>query len=400
MMTKKRNAHKIDHNQSRPLKNRSTETSNDKKSKPKRDPFFNSFKKKETRQSKAPKAKRKVYRRTKRLRPCTLRTIFLLPILILLLERYFGRLLKVEHFADFYYDQSGIEPWKIDSFFRDRVGIPPDIFNLTSPLHQQINQCPRDLRKITSSSNNHRFQYMRSRKIPLIIHQSSKSNCLTMNFHKAAMKWAGLRGWSFFFHDENAVDNLLQSSFPEFPHLKHVAQNCVISHSTKNNLWKYLVLWSYGGVVASLNSYPEKFHASTIERSDDGFFMLDPAKGVLRTSLMAVSPRHPLMYYAIQQSLANILKAKNIGAMDNSMVTGYGALNQALFSFRGLEDQGNNSVNEGKIGNIEGRSIRVVSAADDYATPVYISDRSRVSLLSDLLLSSRPSNNLMSLQTC
>lgn len=346
-------------------------------SKRNRDDFFKRFQRK-TRVQK-PKAKKRIYRRTIRLRPCARRAIFLVPVGILLIERYLGILLKLDHFTDFYYEQSGLEPWSIDHVLSDRLGTPPDLRNLTSLSEMK---CSHDLRKM-SSLNKPRSYYMQSRKIPAIVHQTAESPCLTLNFHRAAKKWAAFRHWSYYFHDDDAMDRLLQSSFPEFPHLKLVVENCVVLPSVKLDLWRFLVLWVYGGVIPDINSYPENFNSATIEANDDGFFLLDPETNMLSTSLMAVSPRHPLMYYAIQHSLGNILRVEDVGSIDSSVTTGPGALEQAFISFKGLDhqkktDSGDSpAIIQGDIKGCLGRSIRVAGTENDYFVQIFISDQGK-----------------------
>jgi hypothetical protein len=103
---------------------------------------------------------------------------------------------------------------------------------------------------------------------------------------------------------------------------------------------------------------------------------------MLSTSLMAVSPRHPLMYYAIQHSLGNILHVEDIASIDSSLTTGPGALKQAFISFKGLDEQKTDSedspaIVQGDTKGCLGRSIRVASTEDDYFVQIFISDQGK-----------------------
>merc|ERR1711935_1172617 len=49
------------------------------------------------------------------------------------------------------------------------------------------------------------------------------------------------------------------------------------------------------------------FTPTTIDKYDDGFLLIDSDTQMLSTKLMAVSPRHPVMYYAVHNILLNIL---------------------------------------------------------------------------------------------
>ena len=182
------------------------------------------------------------YRRTKRLRPCVFHLIFLVSLGIILLERYLGSLFKLEDFKHAYYDHLGIDPWQAETPARARVSTVRPILELTAP--SEISSCGMKLRWI-DNVHNPKSHSTRYRKIPMVVHQTSQSRCLTRNFERAARQWATLPGWSYYFHDDSAVDNLLESDFPEFPHLKLVLSRCLDSHSARLDLWRYLVLWEY-----------------------------------------------------------------------------------------------------------------------------------------------------------
>jgi Glycosyltransferase sugar-binding region containing DXD motif len=169
-------------------------------------------------------------------------------------------------------------------------------------------------------------------RIPRIVHQTSKSRCVTKIVATAANSWK-LEGWSYYFHDDEAVMRLLQHEFSEFPHLSMVASQCMRHGTLKADLWRYLVLWVYGGVYADIDSSPANFDRSTLEDTDDAFFVVEQYH-LLSQWFMATSPRHPLMYYAIQQCLTNLLAVPDTGAVSAAMVTGPHALHLAYIQFR------------------------------------------------------------------
>ncbi len=84
------------------------------------------------------------------------------------------------------------------------------------------------------------------RQIPKIIHMTSKSRCMTQKVKANILKWR-LPGYSIYFHDDAAVNRLLEKYFPAFPHLQMIKE-CSISGAAKADIWRYLVLWEYGGV--------------------------------------------------------------------------------------------------------------------------------------------------------
>jgi len=172
-----------------------------------------------------------------------------------------------------------------------------------------------------------------TRKIPKLIHQTSKSRCLTTRFAKATEKWVHLdESWSYYFHDDEAVERLLLQAFPEFPHLEMVARNCLEHGTLQADLWRYLVLWVYGGVYADIDAVPAKFNTSLLATTD-ALFVVEQYH-LLSQWFMAVSPRHPLMYYAVQISLLNLLDADDTGRIAAPMTTGPHALHTAYRMFR------------------------------------------------------------------
>ena len=212
--------------------------------------------------------------------------------------------------------------------------------------------------------------YDESSRIPKIIHQTSRSRCMTPTFYNATKSWE-LEGWSYHFHDDDAVDRLLATDFPEFPHLRMIVDNCLTSGTLKADLWRYVVLWVYGGLYADIDSIPNSFTARTIDPGDDGFFVVEQYH-ILSQYFMAVSPRHPLMYYAIHHSLVNLLQAADTGKQNAALVTGPHALHQAYISFRGdvgvrvdPRRTGYKPVWKGKFLGTQNRSVTVVGIGEN-----------------------------------
>ena len=153
----------------------------------------------------------------------------------------------------------------------------------------------------------------------MIVHQTAKTRCMTRHFFRATFQWVFRPYWSFYFHDDAAVDRLLQTPFPEFPHLHQVARSCLTSRASRIALWRLVVLWCYGGLHVDLNTFPTaNFTSATIQAGDEGiFFWETPESGneqILSTKVVAVAPYHPLLYYAIQEYLARVLHGGSNGA--------------------------------------------------------------------------------------
>ena len=217
------------------------------------------------------------------------------------------------------------------------------------------------------------------RKIPKIIHMTSKSRCLTQGFADNVRKWH-FSDHSFYFHDDEAVDRLLmQRYWSDFPHIP-LAMKCLRSGAAKADLWRYLVLWEYGGIYTDLDNKPGKDffiqpnNTSTsdsnagrngatslvIQDDDDAFFVVEEL-GVLSQYFLATSPKHPLMYLAVQNTLSRLLEVPHVGNQVIPQVTGPGALKMAFKYFMGTPDTPQNGrVRQGKYVGVGNREVTVV----------------------------------------
>ena len=211
----------------------------------------------------------------------------------------------------------------------------------------------------------------RRRKIPKIVHMTSKSRCLTQGFVDNVRKWH-FSDHSFYFHDDDAVDRLLlERQWSDFPHIP-LAMKCLRSGAAKADLWRYLVLWEYGGIYTDLDNKPGKdfFVNNTnsdintpslvIQDDDDAFFVVEEL-GVLSQYFMAASPKHPLMYLAVQNTLSRLLEVPHVGNQVIPQVTGPGALKMAFKYFMRTPDTTENGrVRQGKYVGVGNRQVTVV----------------------------------------
>jgi hypothetical protein len=319
------------------------------------------------------KRKRMVYRRTMILRPWVFPTLFLVPLAIIALEYLVGKIISLDDVKDVYYQQLGIDQWDVHPPMKSAVS-PPSILNIT---HSSRLECPSGLRPMLNvhQPNSHSVE---SRHIPMIVHQHAESRCLTRNFHRATVQWA-FRKWSYYFHDDTAVDRLFAVDYPEFPLLKSVSAKCIRRHQTRVELWSLLNLWVYGGLYVNLNLYPSKFNSTSVLPSDDGFFLSDPNTGMLSTKLMAVSPGHPVMFLAIQRMLEYIVDFDPNGSNNGSNMTGVFALDQALHDLQRSSQTRQVGVDSDHRGVLHcgfGRSIRIAGSlneTDEFVSYVFVS---------------------------
>jgi len=183
---------------------------------------------------------------------------------------------------------------------------------------------------------NCRQQHADDRKIPKLFHQTSRSRCLTPLFYNLSSRWQEslTQDYCFFFHDENAFMKLLKKDWKEFKLLRQVFK-CAeeATAAVAADLWRYLILWEYGGIYADLDSAPNSnFHPSVLD-GHQAFFVVDK-HDMMSEYFIAVSPKHPIIYYTLHHALQNILTVRDTGAAFPGRTTGPHSLLAGFRSFR------------------------------------------------------------------
>ena len=133
------------------------------------------------------------------------------------------------------------------------------------PLHEltqsSISRCHDDLiylsNRILESGTNRTLSTQQSKEpkassriIPKIVHMTSKSRCFAPNFVENIQTWE-FPDHELYIHDDDAVERLLSKQWASFPHIT-VARKCLRSGAGLADLWRYLVLWEYGGIYTGV----------------------------------------------------------------------------------------------------------------------------------------------------
>jgi len=228
-------------------------------------------------------------------------------------------------------DLSPLRSKNLQNNLQSTIVRPVDLDQVTK--EEEEKQCPAEQSQI----ENKHLQDYGDNKIPRIVHQTSKSRCVTNNMFHVMQSWHLGDDWAYYFHSDEAMDRLFQMSWPEFPHLSTIIP-CLNGKGTlKADLWRYLVLWEYGGIYADIDTKPNLLNATTITSKDDGFFVVEQYH-MLSQYFMAVSPRHPIMFYTIHHVLSVLLDANDVGTLYAPQVTGPHALNKGFQYF--MADKG------------------------------------------------------------
>jgi hypothetical protein len=171
------------------------------------------------------------------------------------------------------------------------------------------------------------------RTIPYLFHQTSVSRCLTPSFFNLTVKWKRslTKEWSYLFHDQEAMGRLLKKNWNEFGLLKQVL-TCVSKGTIEADLWRYLVLYEYGGVYSDIDSAPNEF-TTTMMQNQNALFVVDQY-GMLSEFFFAAAPKHPLLFYTIHHALQRIQDSRDTGTMYPGRTTGPHALLAGFRSFQ------------------------------------------------------------------
>lgn len=171
------------------------------------------------------------------------------------------------------------------------------------------------------------------RKIPRIIHATSLSRCNAKVIADNLDDWR-FEDYSLFLHDDPAVERLLYRDWPEFPMLHKVLACLPNKGAIMADIWRVLVLWEYGGIYTDMDTgvIPEMFNGTSITPEMDGFFVMAPLS-IPTQWFMSVSPRHPLMYFALHRIIVNLISLKDIGDFPVVFTTGPAVIGDAFRVF-------------------------------------------------------------------
>ena len=80
------------------------------------------------------------------------------------------------------------------------------------------------------------------RKIPRIVHVTARSRCMAPEFAELLDTWR-FEGYSFFFHDDDAMQVLLDRRWAEFPSMEALLRCVKYGGAMKADIWRLLVMW-------------------------------------------------------------------------------------------------------------------------------------------------------------
>jgi hypothetical protein len=239
-----------------------------------------------------------------------------------------------------------------------RVVLPAQIpLNiLTDELGQNIS-CPAGSLPVFNYHGDGR-NLNTTHKIPLVIHQSCATRCVSKEFYKMTQVWKSF-GIPYYFHDDAAIDRLVFSGrYPEFPHMPLVWENCITKPVVKNDMWRLLLLYEYGGIYADMDAKPISFSPMTTLLPEDEMYSVSEASFLPSFHFLASMPRHSLPFLTLQEQLYQVLFVQDTGVYNPAKKTGPGAIKTALMLLF-AKDNGEQfqASTEGDLGNFTFKGI-------------------------------------------
>ena len=118
-------------------------------------------------------------------------------------------------------------------------------------------------------------------------------------------------------------------------------------------LWKYLVLYIYGGVYVSLELVPTQQFANMDLKDRDAVIALqsegNKAEKKLGSTFLMAPPRHPLLFFALHRTLQDLSQGRELGD----------ELHKAFIDFS-ARDVSSGSIAAGMFSGADDRSVTVI----------------------------------------
>ncbi|RNI30967.1 hypothetical protein EFY79_21135, partial [Hanamia caeni] len=139
-------------------------------------------------------------------------------------------------------------------------------------------------------------------KIPKTIWQTFKTNQVPAIMKDYVDSWITKNPeYEYRFYDDEDVKDFLSSNFPEF----YTGFNKIKFGASKSDLWRYLIIYKYGGVYADIDCLCVNPLRQWIDSSSMYVTQLGTNKDICQWLLMSI-PGNPIFLKAAERSLENI----------------------------------------------------------------------------------------------
>ncbi len=189
-----------------------------------------------------------------------------------------------------------------------------------------------------------------NKKIPMSIFQTHENRFVPIGMANAIKQIkTHAPNCSYTFYDENERQNYIKNNYPS----AFIPYMSLIPGAYRSDLFRYIRLYTEGGIYFDTSLIPTKILLKDIIKSDDEFVApfdrkIDDRDIVISNGFLVSTPKHQILKFAIE----NILDIVNYQKyMTNPLeITGPILLANAVIEF-GLENKGVNIFRPGHVGN-------------------------------------------------
>ena len=138
-------------------------------------------------------------------------------------------------------------------------------------------------------------------KIPKIIWQTMKTNDVPVFIKSYTDSWIEMNPeYEYRFHDDNDIIDFLKNDFPEY--LK--GYNNLKYGASKADLWRYLIIYKYGGVYADIDCICINPLRNWVDKQATFVTALGTNKDICQWLIISV-PKNPIFLRAAQKTVEN-----------------------------------------------------------------------------------------------
>lgn len=177
-----------------------------------------------------------------------------------------------------------------------------------------------DMNKIVSEKGD--------RKIPKIIFQTMETNLTLLNIQSCITQIKSINpDYKYYYFTSRQCREFIKKEFPDV--LEYY--DLLLPGAYKADLWRYCVLYKYGGFYLDIRMYPYMSFDSIITNNTEFMSCVDVSQNMLYQAILGVEPKSQCMRNAIDECVKNI-RERNLADSDLA-VTGPRVMGIALNKF-------------------------------------------------------------------
>lgn len=140
--------------------------------------------------------------------------------------------------------------------------------------------------------------------IPKIIYQTWKTKKLSINCQLVRNNIQKLNpDYEMILYDDNDIDNFIKNNFDNFVYNCYSKLNV---GAAKADLWRYCILYKYGGIYLDIDSEILKTLDDLIKEEDSCIITREGNKGFFNNWIMICEKEHPVLKKTIEKCCFNI----------------------------------------------------------------------------------------------